>query len=105
VWKVCPPLQTEQLASFSRITHGTHSNLTPTLINQIAAGEVVERPASVIKELLENAVDARSTRIDVEVEVAQGGRDLIQIVNNGCGIRSAGEPEKRSGRVEKCNTR
>jgi DNA mismatch repair protein MutL len=58
--------------------------LDPTLINQIAAGEVIERPASAIKELVENAIDAKATKIDVVVR--EGGRTLISITDNGHGM-------------------
>ena len=62
-----------------------HVRVLPVHVaNKIAAGEVVERPASVVKELVENSIDAGSTRIDIRI--SQGGRKLVAVQDNGCGM-------------------
>ena len=85
------------------------NKLSQEVVNQIAAGEVVERPASVVKELLDNAIDAKADRI--EIKVKEGGLELIEISDNGVGIPKRNLPEiflphttSKINRIEDLNT-
>src|SRR6516165_6825463 len=74
-------------AASRAIAHGNIMpirRLDPVLVDRIAAGEVVERPAAAVKELVENALDAGATRIDLFIEA--GGRRLIRVADDGCGM-------------------
>ena len=76
--------------SDTKIRNSVIHQLPPEISNKIAAGEVIQRPASVVKELLDNAIDAGADQIKIIIENA--GRTLIQVIDNGCGMSSEDLP-------------
>jgi DNA mismatch repair protein MutL len=90
--KLFPTLVSEETADYA----GRVRVLSPEVAHRIAAGEVIERPASAVKELIENSLDAGASRVEVEIE--DGGVALIRVSDNGSGMSPEDARRARSGR-------